>query len=266
MKIAHVSDLHFGRLAGHRVVDALIRDICHASVSLVAVSGDLTQRAFRRQFAEAVKFIDKLPPPVIVVPGNHDVYPWWRPINRIYRPLRKFNQYFKPNRPDSLVAGDVAFLGINSAHGRTIKGGKISIPSIDRVKSFFGNTGAGTFKVLMLHHHLIQLDGLFRHDVSIEGDLLWEIAGHIGVDLILCGHLHVSHVESLPCKSGREIVVASAGTATSSRGRRSNKGRNLYILIDVQPGYFTIQERSFMYEATTFQVEKETRFERIKQD
>ncbi|WP_375211078.1 metallophosphoesterase, partial [Hyphococcus sp.] len=50
VKIAHLSDLHFGR-DRPELLDPLIRALNDAQPDLVAVSGDLTQRARDHQFA-----------------------------------------------------------------------------------------------------------------------------------------------------------------------------------------------------------------------
>jgi 3',5'-cyclic AMP phosphodiesterase CpdA len=70
--IAHISDLHFGAEIP-AVVEALAEDVAAAKPDLVAVSGDLTQRARHREYAAAAAFLRALPAPVLAVPGNHDV-------------------------------------------------------------------------------------------------------------------------------------------------------------------------------------------------
>src|SRR4051812_30342881 len=70
--IVHLSDIHFGRV-DPLVVEPLVRAVCESAPDLVAVSGDLTQRARRRQFREARAFLGQLPFPLLAVPGNHDV-------------------------------------------------------------------------------------------------------------------------------------------------------------------------------------------------
>jgi len=57
--IVHLSDIHFGRLNDH-VVEPLIKKIETLAPDLVAVSGDLTQRARSHQFKEARAFLDRL--------------------------------------------------------------------------------------------------------------------------------------------------------------------------------------------------------------
>lgn len=90
--VAHISDLHFGR-TDTTVVEALLGDLARQRPDLVIVSGDLTQRARTRQFAEARDFLDRLPAPALVVPGNHDIAPLYRPLNRLFRPRAKFERH-----------------------------------------------------------------------------------------------------------------------------------------------------------------------------
>ena len=75
--VAHLSDLHSGR---HEpvLVDGLLASLTEVRPRLVVISGDLTQRARRREFVAARSFLDQLATlrvPVLVVPGNHDVPP-----------------------------------------------------------------------------------------------------------------------------------------------------------------------------------------------
>src|SRR5207253_1287181 len=70
--IVHLSDVHFGRVDA-AIVAPLVDTIRAIAPDLVAVSGDLTQRARRAQFRAARAFLDRLPVPQLVVPGNHDV-------------------------------------------------------------------------------------------------------------------------------------------------------------------------------------------------
>ena len=69
--IIHLSDLHFGRV--DQALLGPLHDLVHSiAPDVVVVSGDLTQRAKAEQFEEARAFLDTLPGPQIVVPGNHD--------------------------------------------------------------------------------------------------------------------------------------------------------------------------------------------------
>ena len=81
-RVAHLSDLHFGR-HDPRVVEGLLRDLEDQRPDLVAVSGDLTQRAREREFDAGASFLRRLPCPWLAVPGNHDI-----PLFDVIRRLR----------------------------------------------------------------------------------------------------------------------------------------------------------------------------------
>lgn len=264
MTIAHLSDLHFGRIAYDEIVAILTEEINAAQVDLVAVSGDLTQRARDREFRSAAEMLSGFRAPVIVVPGNHDVYAWWRPVARLFYPLRRYRRYIANDLTPSFEQNGVAVLGINSAHGRTVKGGKIDRDDLEYMRQFFQEREPETFKVLVLHHHLTKIQALGPHDVARRAQRALEIASDAGVDLILCGHLHISHIEPLEIvPEEHRIVIVSAGTATSSRGRRSNRRTNFYNLVDVAPDHFLIEERRYHPERHQFITDSTTRFERF---
>ena len=85
----------------------------------------------------------------------------------------------------------------------------------------------------------------------------------MGVDLILCGHLHVSHIEPLEIVPEKHrIIIASAGTATSSRGRLHHTETNFYNLIDVDETSFVVEERRYQTGSGQFELDCSSTFER----
>jgi 3',5'-cyclic AMP phosphodiesterase CpdA len=247
-------------------VDALVREINERPVDLVAVSGDLTQRARPGEFEAATAMIRRFEPPTLVVPGNHDVYPWWRPFRRMLTPLKRYRHLVSADLTPSTVTDEVAVLGINSAHGRTIKGGRIGAQERHAIRQFFRGVD-GQFKVLVLHHHLTKIQALGPHDVARQAEATLHAAAEAGVHLILCGHLHISHVEPLEIvPNERRIVIASAGTATSTRGRGSNRKTNFYNRIQVDDDAFRVEERRYLPEDDRFVVDNVTSFDRLVSD
>ncbi len=262
-KIAHVSDVHFGRIAHPRIVEALVDEVNEAGVDLVVVSGDLTQRARTMQFMAAAAMLEAFAAPTLVVPGNHDVYAWWYPVARWFSPLARYRRHITPDLMPTFEQDGLAVLGINSAHGRTVKGGKISLLARRRVETFFREKPESIFKVLVVHHHLTRIQALGSHDVARKARQTLDAAISVGVDLVLCGHLHISHVEPIDVVPARHrIVIASAGTATSNRGRGPNAQSNFYNLIEVTPGHFSIEERLFDPAAGRYVSEGRVKFAR----
>jgi 3',5'-cyclic AMP phosphodiesterase CpdA len=272
MTIAHLSDLHFGKIAHDEIVPHLVEEVNQAAVDLVAVSGDLTQRARTHEFEAAAAMLRAFDAPALVVPGNHDVYPWWHPISRLTRPCARFRRYVSENlaptfewgAPNNGTHSGVAVLGLNTAVGRTVKAGRIASEDLDRMRTFFRERETA-FKVLVLHHHLTKIQGLGPHDVAKRAERALEVASEAGVDLVLCGHLHISHIEPVEVIPGsHRLVVASAGTATSTRGRRRDRRTNFYNRVRVRPGAFFIEERRYDADEHAFVLDSTTRFERLQ--
>jgi predicted phosphohydrolase len=124
--VAHLSDPHFGRI-DRATVQALIATVTEARPDIVVVSGDLTQRAKGSEFQEARQFLEALPSPQIVVPGNHDV-PLYNVLARALKPLRNYQRYISKELEPFYCDDEIAIVGINTARSLTFKGGRISRP------------------------------------------------------------------------------------------------------------------------------------------
>jgi 3',5'-cyclic AMP phosphodiesterase CpdA len=265
MTIAHLSDLHFGKIAHDEIVPQLVEEVNRAGADLVAVSGDLTQRARAREFEGAAAMLRAFEAPTLVVPGNHDVYPWWRPFSRLFHPYDRFERHITDDLSPVYEENGVAVLGLNTAIGRSVKSGRVRTDDLERMTQFFQERAAEQFKVLVLHHHLTKIQGLGPHDVAKRAQRALEIASEAGVDLILCGHLHISHIEPIEVIPDKHrLVVVSAGTATSTRGRLRDRRTNFYNRIQVRENAFFIEERRYDPDQHAFLLDSTTRFERLR--
>ena len=279
VRIAHLSDIHFGRIAHPLIVDAILDDVNAADVDLVVVSGDLTQRARTHEFEAARAMLDAFKAPVLVVPGNHDVRAWWHsPFERVWRSSKRFQRFITDDlTPTFTLASsteqpvdvELAVFGLNSAHGATIKGGKIRPRHVEAMEAYFEAQPETAFRVFVLHHHLIRLESLGDHDVSRGAHRALDAARRAQVDVVLCGHLHRSHVQPVELvppsaldSKGHRMVIVSAGTATSNRGRGDNANVNFYNWITVTASSFTVDERQFNPSTHTFEPMDTVRFPR----
>src|SRR3569832_2307049 len=122
--IVHLSDLHFGHIKPS-LIDPLIGIVREVEPDLVAVSGDLTQRARSHQFQQARSFLDALPKPQIVVPGNHDV-PLHNIFARFLKPLTNYKRYITSDLQPTYEDEEVAIVGVNTARSSVFKGGLIN--------------------------------------------------------------------------------------------------------------------------------------------
>ena len=253
MTIAHLGDLHFGRLAEPEVVCALFDDVRSLQPDLVAISGDLTQRARVREFRRARSYLRAFGQPCLVVPGNHDVAAWWHPFDRLFRPLARYRKFITDDLTPTFVKDGVRVLGVSSAYGLTVQGGRVETP--ERIREWFeGNKGE--FRILVVHHPLMQFEGVRRQDVAQNGQEALEA----GADLVLSGHRHVARVHEVGLPDGRRVVVSLTGTATSDRWRAPQAYENRYQVVRIGREEFSIEER--LFDSGTFRPAGRSIFER----
>jgi 3',5'-cyclic AMP phosphodiesterase CpdA len=226
--IVHLSDLHFGRVNNH-VISPLIEAIARINPDLVAVSGDLTQRARARQFVEARAFLDALPEPQIVVPGNHDV-PLHNVFARFTQPLSKYRRYITEDLRPFYADEEIAVLGVNTARSLTIKGGRISEEQVRWMREKLSAANPDAVKVVVTHHPFDLPEGHDKRDLVGRARMAMKTLASCGADLFLAGHLHVSQTTHSATRyniKGHSALVVQAGTAASSRGRGEENSFNV---------------------------------------
>jgi 3',5'-cyclic AMP phosphodiesterase CpdA len=226
--IAHLSDLHFGRL-DERLLAPLAARMGQLEPDLIAISGDLTQRAKPSQFAAARAWLDTLPAPRVVVPGNHDV-PLYRVWERLASPLGNYRKYIDDNVEPEFVDGQIAVIGINSARSLTFKGGRVNVAQLDRLRARLEPLPAALTKIVVTHHPFTLPAGADVADMVGRASLAMEVFRELGVDLLLSGHMHSSLAANTAGRypiEGYAALVVQAGTATSTRGRGEENSFNV---------------------------------------
>lgn len=222
--IAHLSDLHFGRL-DEATLPALRRAIEAEQPDVIVVSGDLTQRARDTEFAEAKAFLDTLPHSKVVVPGNHDV-PLYNVLARWLSPLAAFRRHFGNDVEPSFADEEIAIVGLNTSRALTIQGGRLNEDQISRACTHFTNAPAAATRIVVTHH---PFDGR-NHKIVGGAENSIKAFADCGVDFILSGHGHVAgYGESVARYKahGRSMLLVQAGTATSVRHRGEANSYNI---------------------------------------
>ena len=229
--IAHISDLHFGR-EDPVVTEALMRELEAVRPSLVIVSGDLTQRARRRQFEGAARFLRRLPAPFLVVPGNHDI-PLFDVVRRFVSPLGRYRRLVTPDLAPRFDDAELCVLGLNTARPYRWKDGVIDPEQIALLREWFA-VGDGRLRVMVTHHPLAPRPDDPEPALVRGGHDALAAAAQAGVDLALAGHLHLGYLADVrPASEGsRTMMVMQAGTAISNRRPHEPNSYNL-LTVDV---------------------------------
>ena len=243
-KIVHLSDLHFGRIdAG--LVEPLVEAVNEARPSLVVVSGDLTQRARSHQFEEARAFLDRLPKPQVVVPGNHDV-PLYDVVERFARPLDKWRRFISEEVEPTYEDEEMVVAGVNTARSLTRKFGRVNERQVASLRERLCKYPDGVLKVVVTHHPFDVPAGADEREIVGRASMAMEALAACGADLLLAGHMHVSqtgHTAERYKIQGHAALYVQAGTATSNRVRGGES--NSFNLLRLKHPYIQVERRTW---------------------
>jgi 3',5'-cyclic AMP phosphodiesterase CpdA len=227
--LAVLGDLHFGHV-DPAACAALTRDLQSAPPDLVIIAGDLTQRARGHEFRAARAFIDGLPSPRLVIPGNHDL-PLFDLPRRLMNPYGRYRRHIAAELEPEVVQPAFAAIGVDATRRLRHKHGVLARPAIDHAAERLRRTQR-PFRIVAVHQPLAALHEEDRHHVARGAALAlrtWLVAG---ADLFVGGHVHRGYC--LRVGSTPSGIVVQTGTAISTRLRHSTP--NSYFRIELHAG------------------------------
>ena len=230
-RLLHVSDLHAGTHEEPEVEQALARLVERTEPQLVVASGDLANRGRRDQLERAAALLRSLGPPVLAVPGNHDLP--YTPA-RFYRPWAEFERVWDTTEPTVALPG-LHVVGLNSARPFRHQGGALTSAQLDQAAGRLGAAADGALRVAVLHHHLLGAPwrAARKRPVSRRNHVLQALVD-AGADLILAGHIHQAavserHEFEAVGHEARTAVIAIAPGLGQPRPRRLGEARGLHL-------------------------------------
>lgn len=244
--LLQISDPHFGT-ERPEVVAALLRFAHDLAPDVAILSGDITQRARRDQFARARTFADALAAPrLLAIPGNHDV-PLFNLVARVAAPYANFSRAFGADREPVFAGDDVLLIMLDTTRWYRHKDGEVAAAQIDRVSRRLREATPSQVRIVVAHHPVFAIEPadeanvLHGHEGAIRA---WSSAG---ADLIVGGHIHLPYVRALRERYpdlARELYVVQAGTAVSSRVRHeAGNSVNVFRIPDARMHRACVVER-----------------------
>lgn len=265
-RIIHISDPHFGTTTSQKI-SILNNTIKKLEPNLIALSGDITQRAHRDQFLAARAFCDSLIPfPIIAVPGNHDI-PLYNLAYRMFTPYFGFKHYLKFPLNEYRSFGNVDVLALNSTGRFRLVQGELQRRELNKLTEF---SSSAKFRIVMCHH---PLDCTKETD---EKNILKKVAKSLlyfedaKIDLVLGGHIHdpLARLSSIRYQgASRPMPIVLAGTCLSSRTR--SDAPNSFNLIEICINGYDVHLDVTRYDLTsqgTYVPLTETQFQRKGRD
>lgn len=254
-RILHVSDLHVGPPFLSAVADALVRQAHEVKPELLVVSGDFVQRADHiEQWRGARELLDALPGPKLVVPGNHDVPLYNLPL-RLLNPLGRYRRYISKELNPVFELPGLGVVGVATAHGLTTDGGRISSGQAARLRAALNRLPEDAARVVVWHHPVVNPPGLHRNRVMSHADEAMRLLEECNVELLLCGHIHVSYIgNTLDVERDlrQGTIICQSGTSTSRRGYGREHGKNSCNLIEIDKKVIRISQLLYLEDAGRF--------------
>lgn len=230
-RLLHLSDVHFGAV-DDRLVEPMLALAHELRPDITVVSGDLTQRARPEQFTAARAFLDRLPGPVLSVPGNHDM-PLYNIALRLLAPLARYRSAISEELEPALSMPGAVIQGLNTADPFVWKSGRLRPASVARLTRAFNAAGPGALRIAIMHHAPVPAADGTPPDMAEPAAVLATLA-NAGADLVLSGHTHMPHAGFAETAAG--VLFLQVGTAISTRLKT---GTNDFALIDLAPGKVT---------------------------
>lgn len=256
-RISHISDLHFGR-TDPAVVEALVHDLNADAPDLIVASGDFTMAARPSEFAQARAFLDRLAPPWIGVPGNHDISPF-QLVQRFVSPFTRYRHAIAAETEPCFEDAEIGIVCLNTvrrwAPEPDWSHGVIRRRQLARAEARLAAMPDRLFKIVVGHHPFLPPPWDVEARRVGHADRALAVFRRHGVGLTLAGHLHRHYAcyaeaeGSIPEMLGRALVrsrhgrllTVQAGSATSTRLRGNEP--NSYNRIIVAEGCATVRVR-----------------------
>jgi 3',5'-cyclic AMP phosphodiesterase CpdA len=259
-RILHVSDLHVG--AGKTTAEwALGPIVKRFEPELVIASGDLSHRGKPEQHDTAAELLRGLGPPLLCVPGNHDI-PYTFPA-RFTRPWAEFERQWETVEPVHRSEG-LFVVGLNSVRPWRHQSGGIRNSQIAGVAERLAEAHEGALRVVALHHHLIGAPWRSRKKpVARRSEVL---AGLVdaGAELILAGHIHQAavserHEFEVEQNGLRGVTVSVAPGFGQPRPHRRGEARGLHVY-EATPDALLVQ--TYVWRSNEWGLTAQRRFSR----
>lgn len=233
-RVLHLSDLHLGARRAHHepeVETAVAELVERIDPALVLASGDVTHLGRRAEHEAAARFLRGLGPPLLVIPGNHDI-PLSLP-GRFTHPWREFKREWQTTEPVHATEA-LHVVGLNSVRPWRHQAGVISDAQIDATARHFESAAPGALCIVALHHQLIGAPWRTRkRPVARRSHVLARLVDS-GAELIVGGHTHQGavaerHEFEVVGAEAKGVVVATTPGFGRPRPKRRGEARGVLV-------------------------------------
>lgn len=237
----HVSDLHFG-CADEEALAWFAATVAVERPDAIAVTGDLTTRARRREFEAAALWLEALGVPMTIEPGNHDLP--WNPFLRLLRPYRRFRHLERHlERPIDLPGAHIIPLKTTARAQlrHNWSWGVVGRASLRAALGMLRDTPKDDLAIIAAHHPLIDRDDLRSRGRTLGGARALSQLAAAGANVVLSGHVH-DPFDAVIDADGHPIRVIGAGTLS----HRTRASRPSFNILTIDQGRLDVTVRAMV--------------------
>lgn len=209
--LLHVSDLHFG-YEDRAALDWFVEAVHAEQPAAVLCTGDLTMRGSAREYALAQAWLSKLPVPVALVPGNHDVPYYHHMVRRMTAPYARYRALeASMTAPDLPGIAVVPLKTIARAQLRlNWSKGRVSNKDLDTAVTALERRRDSSLRIVIGHHPLVDAD---THSTGSTkgGKRALAALARAGAQVVLSGHVHDAFDMTFEAE-GLPVRLIGAGT------------------------------------------------------
>lgn len=237
-----------GKLPDHvrEITDAFLDEVIDQKPEALILSGDLSlngEKKGHEALAEQLKKVEDNGIPVLVIPGNHDIYcqdaaeykkdeimPAEQTSPEDFEEIYGAFGYEEAISQDMHSLSYVYELNDNTRllmldtcqyeEGYAKVGGMIKTETYEWMEEQLEEAWAEGYQVIPVgHHNLLDESQVYVEDCTIEhAEELETMLGDWGVTWFLSGHLHVQHFKTSESSGISEVVTSSLSTAPCQYG------------------------------------------------
>ncbi|MBV7265566.1 metallophosphoesterase family protein [Erythrobacter ani] len=213
-RLFHISDVHFG-VEDPEAISVVERAVAAERPDVVLCTGDLTQRATKRQYADAAQWFRGLKVPILFDPGNHDM-PYYNLWERFTDPYRRYRQ-LNDNAGTAYESKDAVFVPLKT----TVRAqprfpwsdGFVTDRALENTLTRLGELKDDPRTIMVTAHHPL-LGPKDDENPTIGGDRAFAAIAAAGADVIVSGHVHVPFDEVRE-RDGHSMRMLGTGTLST---------------------------------------------------
>ncbi|MGY6769948.1 metallophosphoesterase family protein [Komagataeibacter sp. NFXK3] len=242
------------------ILARVMADIGSAHVNMIALTGDLTNMGLPGECRHALRWLEQMPAPCTVIPGNHDtlVHDNWQQTVGLWQPWMGALPF-----PFVRRVGPVALIGVSSAVPTPWfrATGRVGVRQAARLATILHETGRqGLCRIVMIHHPPVPGLATARKALRDPQHFAHSIARE-GAEMVLHGHIHTSTLSSLPGPAGAVPVLGIASASARAHDPLHAAAWNRIAITPRDGGYTLGVTRRFFPAGGVMGTTQETIFE-----